>query len=308
MKAFVQAALPIARTAERQSAKPVWKRTNAPANKKRRTTMNQQAELLPKPQQSENAKPKAKTRAVRELVEPVSPVLRFSPTAWAKLLFFRDRGKSEIGGFGIAAADDLLRIEEFCTVKQEATMASISFDDLAVADFFEGQVDSNRKPEQFGRIWLHTHPGNSAQPSGTDEETFWRVFGCCQWAVMFILARNGQCYARLRFNTGPGGEIEIPVNIDYSLAFGPSAFDAWEAEYKANIRMDICLARLCQTSPFLDEELWAGRAFADEWLEDLEMMEPAERRLLLDRLAEQQETRDNESEVNHEPECAQRPV
>jgi len=96
---------------------------------------------------------------VRERVEPTSPVLRFSPTAWAKLLFFRDRGESEIGGFGIAAANDLLRIEEFCTIKQDATVASISFDDLAVADFFEAQVDLGRKPEQFARIWLHTQSG-----------------------------------------------------------------------------------------------------------------------------------------------------
>ena len=66
---------------------------------------------------------------------------------------------------------------------QDVTVASIAFDDLAVADFFETQVDAGRKPEQFGRIWLHTHPGNSAQPSGTDEETFYRVFGHCQWAV-----------------------------------------------------------------------------------------------------------------------------
>ena len=27
--------------------------------------------------------------------------LRFSPTAWAKLLFFRDHSSNEIGGFGI---------------------------------------------------------------------------------------------------------------------------------------------------------------------------------------------------------------
>src|SRR5262245_50863551 len=34
--------------------------------------------------------------------------LRFSPTAWAKLLFLRDLGDSEIGGFGITPSDDLL--------------------------------------------------------------------------------------------------------------------------------------------------------------------------------------------------------
>ena len=165
---------------------------------------------------------KPNTKPVMDRDRATRPVLRFSPKAWAKLLFFRDRGESEIGGFGITKADDLLRIEEFCSVKQDATRASVCFDDLAVADFFEAQVDAGQKPEQFGRVWLHTHPGNSPQPSGTDEETFDRVFGRCQWAVMFILARSGQCYARLRFNTGPGGELVIPVEVDYRLPFGPA--------------------------------------------------------------------------------------
>ena len=47
--------------------------------------MNQQNQqtrpLSPQQQQAENAKPKAETRIVREFVQPVSPVLRFSPTA-----------------------------------------------------------------------------------------------------------------------------------------------------------------------------------------------------------------------------------
>jgi hypothetical protein len=30
-------------------------------------------------------------------------MLRFTPTAWAKLLYLRDAGQSEIGGFGMAA-------------------------------------------------------------------------------------------------------------------------------------------------------------------------------------------------------------
>jgi len=52
---------------------------------------------------------------------PERPALRFSPTAWAKLLYFRDRGGTEIGGFGISAEGKPLLIQEFVTVKQEAT-------------------------------------------------------------------------------------------------------------------------------------------------------------------------------------------
>ena len=45
------------------------------------------------------------------------PTLRFSPTAWAKLLYLRDRGQTEVGGFGITASDDLLRVEDVQLVR-----------------------------------------------------------------------------------------------------------------------------------------------------------------------------------------------
>lgn len=164
-----------------------------------------------------------------------APVLRFTPAAWAKLEFFRDRGQTEIGGFGIAAPGDLLRIEEFITVRQATTCVSVAFDDAAVADFFEAQVDAGRKPQQFSRIWLHSHPGDSPTPSGTDERTFADVFGRCDWAVMFVLAQGGETYARLRFSVGPGGDVLIPTEVDSTPPFAGSDHAAWTIEYERNI-------------------------------------------------------------------------
>ena len=223
--------------------------------------------------------------------------MRFSPTAWAKLLYFRDCGQTEIGGFGISKSDDLLFVHDFLTVKQEVTVASVSFDDNAVADFFEDQVDAGRKPEQFGRIWLHSHPGDSAQPSSIDEETFRRVFGKCQWAVMFIVARGGKSYARLRFSVGPGGQIVIPVEVYYSQPFGPSDQDAWEAEYKANIKADKCDSYFgSQADIGLAEDL-SGYSCPDDWLEELEAMEPEERSLIMSELAARPDLWGQEEEV-----------
>lgn len=160
------------------------------------------------------------------------PSLRFTPQAWAKLLFLRDAGRTEVGGFGISAADDLLLIEDVQLIGQRTTEVSVAFDDERVADFFDQQVDRGLPPEQFFRLWLHTHPGHSAEPSCVDEETFERVFGRCDWAVMAILAKGGEAYARLRFAAGPGGEIEIPVRVDYSTSFAGTDHAAWEREYK----------------------------------------------------------------------------
>jgi hypothetical protein len=111
-------------------------------------------------------------------------------------------GDTEIGGFGIAAPNNPLYVEDFTTVKQQVTAVTVRFLDEAVADHFDSYQERGIPPSRSGRIWIHTHPGDSAQPTGTDEETFDRSFGCCDWAVIMILARSGQTYARLAFSEG----------------------------------------------------------------------------------------------------------
>src|SRR5688572_7481940 len=73
--------------------------------------------------------------------------LRLTPYAWAKLLNLRDLGSTEVGGFGISAADDLLLIEDLCLVKQLCSALTVRFDDEAVADYFDQQVDLGLQPE-----------------------------------------------------------------------------------------------------------------------------------------------------------------
>ena len=116
----------------------------------------------------------AKTRSQKRT--PSVPVLRFTPLAWAKLVFLRDCGRSEIGGFGISSFDDPMLVQDVQLVRQRCTIATVEFDDEAVADFFDEQVDQGRTPGEFGRLWLHTHPGDSPLPSGTDEDTLDRCF------------------------------------------------------------------------------------------------------------------------------------
>ena len=202
------------------------------------------------------------------------PRLRFSPTAWAKLLYLRESGPTEVGGFGITPADDLLLVEDIRLVGQRSTSVSVVFDDTAVADFFEEQVDRGLRPEQFGRIWVHTHPGSSAEPSMVDEETFARAFGRADWAVMLILAEGGRTYARLRFNAGPGGDLTLPVSVDFDVPFAGSDPEAWQAEYQACVRPDLGAAEGASPfgGPLSDEELELLEAEAD-WLAAFEQYE-----------------------------------
>jgi hypothetical protein len=160
----------------------------------------------------------------------------------------------------------LTLIEDAQLVRQVCDVASVALDDASVADFLDRQVDAGVSMARCGRVWLHTHPGDCAQPRTTDEETFSRVFGRTDWAVMFILARGGRNYARLRFHVGPGGDIELPVYTDYTRPFAASNHEAWLAEYQANVESP-------EVFPLLQPELAAPlAALEDDWLFDWDQL------------------------------------
>lgn len=170
--------------------------------------------------------------------------LTFAPLAWLKLQYFCHAGSTEVGGFGIASANDLLYVEDFVTVEQQATSVSVRFLDEAVANFFDRCVDAGLAPQRFGRIWCHTHPGVSVTPSSTDEDTFARSFGNCDWSGLFILGRTDNTYARLSFSAGPGGHLLLPTAVDWAAwppcistqtALLAERMLRWRQEYVAHV-------------------------------------------------------------------------
>jgi proteasome lid subunit RPN8/RPN11 len=216
---------------------------------------------------------------------------------------------NEVGGFGITLAEDLLFVMDFALVKQKVSAVSVSFEDESVADFFADQVEAGRKPEQFARVWLHTHPGSSPEPSMTDEATFTRVFGNCDWSIMCIVDQDSGTFARLRFSAGPGGEVKIPVCVDYGFEFDAADFELWTQQYKANVTEDTVLsvsgkdkkanARKEEDSDFFGgtDEFQNGIFSSDDLMEELEMMHPAERQAFMDELAVRSDFWDEETEV-----------
>jgi len=223
----------------------------------------------------------------------------------------RDVTDNEVGGFGITEADDLLFVTDFVLVKQKVTCVTISFEDESVADLFEDQVEAGRQPEQFGRIWLHSHPGDSPEPSCTDESTFARVFGSCDWAIMFIVAQDSKTFARLRFNAGPGGEVKIPVYVDYSYEFDAADFELWKQQYLANVVEDTAFSLTGKsrstTGKQEDEtDIFGGNAFEEtsvftnqDLLSEIDSMEPMEREMFMEELSVRSDFWD-ESEVIYE--------
>ena len=182
-----------------------------------------------------------------------------------------------------------------------ATLA-LGVDSDALEENIYEVLSSEEGPEQFARIWLHTHPGDSAEPSGIDEETFDRVFGRCDWAIMFILARGGQTYCRLRMTARHrrsqtvgscqpiSMSMTIPVAVDYESLAAPELqlpFDLWLDEYESAVTIEPEPWRglldprrqLDNDSPgdTTDEPLTA-----DALIENFEELDPSEQKLVFD--------------------------
>jgi len=161
--------------------------------------------------------------------------LRFTTFAWAKLLWMRDRGDTEVAGYGITGTKDPLLVTDFVLVKQECTGASFDFDADDGVDYMNRMFDTGLPPWAFSNLLLHTHPGNSPQPSSADEKNFEKAFSHPNWAIMFIIAQNGATYCRLKINVGPGVTKELKVVVDWSVQFTGSDTISWEKEYKEKV-------------------------------------------------------------------------
>ena len=182
-------------------------------------------------------------------------------------MHLRDFGPTEIGGFGITDLDDPLFVIDFAMARQVCTPVSVDFDEDAIADFVDEQVDLGRSPAECLRIWIHTHPGECPRPSMTDEETFDRVFGEADWSVMFILARGGATYGRLQSRVGPHVHQRIGPRVDFHQEFYGSDHEVWAAEYAANVELIDPFANQ-RAGTLLDRRGFADieRCAASEWV------------------------------------------
>jgi hypothetical protein len=185
---------------------------------------------------------------------PATRSLVFAPLAWLKLQYFCHAGGTEIGGFGISDAADLLRVVDFVPIRQRSCPVSVAFDDDAVADFVDTCVEAGLPQDRFFRLWIHTHPGSS---------------------VMLILGRTGRTLARLSFSAGPGASLLLPVAVDWAdwarvvqdPAFSLSTLVArWQAEFAATIKPAIS-----SMNPFSLERPVAPRYPPGPW-DDVEVL------------------------------------
>lgn len=156
--------------------------------------------------------------------------LIFSEEALEKLAWFRDNGAVEVGALCQTREDDPLYVEKLHFVKQESTAGSTEFDEDAQHNLVVDMDEAGVSPENYLRIWVHTHPGSSATPSSTDWETFDEVFGLMPWSIMAILSKSAANSMYCLFRAEDEA-IHIPVVIDTPEVNR----EEWEAEYREAI-------------------------------------------------------------------------
>lgn len=170
--------------------------------------------------------------------------LRWSPTAWGKLLYFLHKGDTEVAGYGITETEDPLLVTDIKLVKQKCTEATFELDEEDSAVFMEEMDNRGLDPWQYSNILWHTHPGNCPNPSGTDEKNFDKNFSHPNWAIFFIIARGEETYCRIRHNTGPGVEAILKTDIDYSYEFDGINFKDLDKEYKEKVSEDLSYMKI----------------------------------------------------------------
>lgn len=171
--------------------------------------------------------------------------LRFTLYSWRKLCYIRDLGDTEVSFFAVSRRDDPGLVIDVRMPYQTGSMAYTEFDEERLANFFEDMVDAGLHPEEFGRIWCHTHPGQSASPSGKDEDTFKEEFGATNWAIMFILGKgsNAQTTCRIKYRNHPelehvlgthvSKELDVEVDLEADCpAINQDARELWKQEYE----------------------------------------------------------------------------
>lgn len=170
------------------------------------------------------------------------PTLTFSPQAWLKILYMKNSADTEVSGFGISKADNPLYVEDFITVKQECTAVTTDMDEQALDKYLEEMEEVRGLPiSSFYRIWIHTHPNMSPSPSGTDEENFSTMFKSCTWAIMVIVGKDEEVYARLQLNkvdVVSRLEMELNTEVDW-MSLSADLQESWQTELKENIKKKV---------------------------------------------------------------------
>lgn len=181
--------------------------------------------------------------------------LIFHPLAWLELKWFLLHKPVEVSCMGIAEIPEHpLYVTRLAWLPQNNSAGFVEFHDGAFSTHFNDCLDRGLQPYQATRIWIHTHPGGSPHPSGRDEQQLKDLMALNDWTVMFIMARTGATYCRLRMREtvttkGIFGSVaterrhrdqELEVSVAWNVLREPREIDPveWAATFDRNMHLD----------------------------------------------------------------------
>lgn len=150
--------------------------------------------------------------------------IRISPHAYQKVAFFT-RKDVEVGGFAITSPEDPSLILDFVVLPQTSSSCEFDFSPDGMQNYLNEMVDAGISPNNCFRMYIHTHPGNSPQPSSVDNEQFDKLMQDYPWFGMIIFAKDLSTYARVKMTQGCGLEAELDLEIDWDVPCEPVDFN-----------------------------------------------------------------------------------
>ena len=150
--------------------------------------------------------------------------------------------KVEVSGMGRICPDALkegkILVVSIEMLDQENTGVYTEMTDEAMSTYYDKCFNDGLKIDEFGCVWLHTHPGDSVIPSGTDWTTFGKTFGRHPWALMLILGKGGDMSAHLKSNF-PTIMAEAEVLVGWTNWPSTVSPAQWAKQYDEHVKEKI---------------------------------------------------------------------
>lgn len=164
---------------------------------------------------------------------------KFTPYAYQKVIYLRDLGDTEVSFFCVVDENEPNVICDVQLVKQVGSVATTDMDGAGLTEYLSRMDDQGFSPGHCFRVWLHTHPGDSPEPSGTDWTQYEKLKTTYEypWFAMLIISRTGKKFGRMFFSQGPGGESEVKWDVDWGYPGEEVIFEDWDEEYKTYVEV-----------------------------------------------------------------------
>lgn len=183
--------------------------------------------------------------------ETIAPLVKgtrvgITPLAHLKLLRMLTLcGQTEFSVFGFMPDAAARRITDLIVPKQLNSVGSTRMDDEHLAMLFSRLSEQGLEYEQYGCVWIHSHPSFAVMPSDTDWATLDRTFARHPWVLMIIVSlANGEfkssVHLKMRTSLGTVTRQLGDLAVDYANGAWPREVEDWVEGCKAKLQVVSC--------------------------------------------------------------------